>query len=55
MQTAVKQSQPKTIAESGILPKSVKKAIQQVPTKKPTDPAMSGDLSRLLDANSDCV
>lgn len=56
MQTVVKQeAQPKTTSEPALVPDGVKKVMQKASEKTPTENTMSGDLSRLLDASSDCV
>lgn len=55
MQTVVKQPQPKVIVEPALVPDGVKKLIQQTPDTESGDKTMSGNLSRLLDASSDCV
>lgn len=56
MQTAVKQqTQTKSSDEPSLIPIGVKKVMQQASEKSTTEKQMSGDLSRLLDANSDCV
>jgi len=56
MQTVVKQkAQPKSNTEPALVPDSVKKVMQKASETTEADKSMSGNLSRLLDASSDCV
>lgn len=57
MQTVVKQeAKLKKIIEPELVPESVKKVMQKASSETTAiDKTMSGNLSRLLDASSDCV
>lgn len=56
MQTVAKQEpQSQSTAEPALIPEGVKKAMQQSAETVVNNTDMSGSLSRLLDANSDCI